>query len=607
MTNDKGLILFLLLMWLTGLHAATAAPQVQLLADEAPYYTGVPIALQVLVKGFEEEPQPVIEVAPPKGGRLELTGVSPNVSTSVLTINGRMTSSKTVSFRYNYRFLAAKSGVYTLGPFRVTQDGQKAVTGTARLQVSKVPVSGKMRIRMVLPEGPIYVGQRVPVQLEWWVDGDLGGKLMKQRARAPLFEMSDIFRFEDKEQKNVNNSLIIDLPSGTKEFPADARRNTWNGDSYIVLSVTRTLIPLKSGEYAIAPAALTVEEAIRWRRDFFGGRRATRTRRLGATDSERILSVRELPAAGRPASFAGAVGKGFSLEVAADRSVVQAGDPIRLSITLRSEVEAVTAALPPLAAAGLSSQEFRVPAGEIAGIYRDGAKHFEVSVRVLDENVREIPPIAYSWFDSEKGEYRTTHSRPIALSVRAAQMVSAADVVRKPEAEDERSEDDTDSKRAAPDAGKKAGKRRPVFTLTGADLAIERNPKILLAGGSSILAGRTAQAVCYLLGLIVIVLAFLDRRRASTDPKITARRKELKQHQTRIAKAGTVSEISDALRRMAALAASVPRQELDVLLSECDALAFAPGGAAAAVDAALRKRALDLAGIILETTKYAKT
>ncbi len=77
--------------------------------------------------------------------------------------------------------------------------------------------------------------------------------------------------------------------------------------------------------------------------------------------------------------------------------------------------------------------------------------------------------------------------------------------------------------------------------------------------------------------------------------------------QTRIAKAGTVSEISDALRRMAALAASVPRQELDVLLSECDALAFAPGGAAAAVDAALRKRALDLAGIILETTKYAKT
>ncbi len=83
----------ILLLWLMGLHGAVAAPQVQLLTGESPYYTGAPIELQVVADDFDDEPQPSIEVKQPRKGQLKLTGVSPNISSSIQIINGRMTRS----------------------------------------------------------------------------------------------------------------------------------------------------------------------------------------------------------------------------------------------------------------------------------------------------------------------------------------------------------------------------------------------------------------------------------------------------------------------------------------------------------------------------------
>ncbi len=592
-------ILAILLIWLAGLGAAPAAPRVQLAADEGPYYTGAPISIQVVADGFEEDPQPTVTAPTPRDAQLKLVGVSPSVSSSIQIINGRVSRSKRVRFIYNYRFLATKPGAYALEPFRISQGGHTKNTRSFQLQVGEVPVGGDQRVRLVLPDGPIFVGQRIPVKLEWWLKSGLLDRLVEQQARVPLFDMTTAFRFEDVEAKDTRNRLTINLASGPETKAATIRRENWKGDRYIVVVVERAMIPLKAGEHPIEPASVTVEEGVRWRRDIFGERSATRVRKLRAVDGKRTLTVKDLPATGRPGSFAGAVGNGFSLEVAADRSVVRVGDPIRLDITLRSESEAPTAALPPLAASGLSPHEFRVPEGEVAGIHRDGAKHFEITIRVLDENVREVPPIAYSWFDPESGQYQTAKSRPIALSVGAAQVVSAGDVVRPPVPDAKGRTGEESAPRSMPPAPETAG-RKPVITLTVADLAIEKDLSRLLAASGSSLTSMPFQAACYLLGIGLLIMAYFDRRRASVDPLLAARRKEMKQLRDRVAKARTAAELAASLRHMAAITTHVPRQALDPLLGECDALAFAPGGAAREVGAEVRRRARDLAVTMLE-------
>ena len=61
-----------------------------------------------------------------------------------------------------------------------------------------------------------------------------------------------------------------------------------------------------------------------------------------------------------PPSFAGAVGRGFSLEAAADRSVVQLGDPITLTLTIRGDGNLGNVALPALEGEhGFSPERFR--------------------------------------------------------------------------------------------------------------------------------------------------------------------------------------------------------------------------------------------------------
>ena len=224
--------------------------------------------------------------------------------------------------------------------------------------------------------------------------------------------------------------------------------------------------------------------------------------------------MRAVPAAGRPESFAGAVGTGFSLDVAADRTVVQVGDPIALTLTLRGE-GLETASLPPLDAEGLlPAQRFRVPDANLPGELGEGAKRFTAVVRVRADDVTEIPALAYSWFDPNTGRYETTRSRPVALAVRSAQVIGAADV------ESELPAESAPFQRQPAAAG-------PAPALTGADLAIERDPGLLLRDTRARSGGAWLSGGLYAGSLLLVALAWVERRRLDVDPAHARRRQAL--------------------------------------------------------------------------------
>ncbi len=574
-----------------------AAQQARLQAEEGPHFVAAPVRLQVIAEGFDETPQPRIEVADPSQGRLELTGVNPSVSTSIRIINDRMSQSKWVQFAFEYQFLAKIPGEPVIGPFRVTQNGKQASTGKLRLVIGEIPVSSRQRLRLILPEGPLIVGQRVPVRLEWWVPADLRGKLFNPLLTVPLFERLDAFRFYDPKDPTADIALTIDTASGPIELAATTRSELQHGEQYLVYILTRRLTPLRTGEYTLAPAGLVVDEAIRWRRTFFSERIPTQARKRRVEGQPLILIVQDLPRTGRPESFTGTVGLGYRLEVTADRSVVQVGDPIRLTLTLRGDAAVETGVLPPLTAVGgLLPQDFRIPDEKTAGAYADGAKRFEVTVRALHEGVTAIPPIAFSWYHPERREYQTTRSQPIALSVRPAQVVSAKDVVSAvPEEPRDRTLD--------PEVTGPKARQHQVFSLTGADLAITTDIDALLRPSGSLLTGTGAQIGAYGLGLLAILLALLTRRRAQTDPAELARTKALRVHRAAVTKARTIAEASAALRRMVATSSTRPPPALDHFLAECDALAYAPGGASCTLDGPMRDRASRLADQLLKETE----
>ena len=589
-----GVALLSLLTCLGVVPAAAAEPELQLRVSREPYYVGVPIDIHVQATGFERDPEPSCDVAAPERGSLVLVGIVPSFSSSVRIVNGRVTQTETATYSCRYRLTASEPGLYRVGPFRMAQGGVERQTQPYALDIQEVPRDPRLRVRVLLPSQPVYLGQQLPLRIEWWLDEQLQDRIRSYSIRSQLFEQDDSFRFiADPAPRRGEQSLEIDTRSGTLALAATVERRREGGRDFLVITAQRTLVPLRAGEYDLGAATVNVEEVTRWKRDLFGGRRPAGTQRLFSSDEPRRLVVVAPPLQGRPASFAGAVGKGFSLEVSADRSVVQLGDPITLTLTVRGDGNLAAVGLPSFAARDeLDPEHFRLPEGDVSGELGEDAKVFRLSLRVRSDAVREIPALAYSWFDPDLGEYQTAHSRPIALSVRPAQVISADDVVSLAPAEHPpATSGDGDGGGDEPETPELRGS----FSLTGADLSIEQDRAKLLRRSH---ARPVLQIAAYGGSVAVLLAAFWARRRREIDPRLRERRDVFRQQRRRIAAADSkprreaLAEIAAALREIVACAPELRSEELDRFVRECDVVIYAPdSGATTGLEPELAERA----------------
>jgi hypothetical protein len=219
-------------------------------------------------------------------------------------------------------------------------------------------------------------------------------------------------------------------------------------------------------------------------------------------------------------------------------------------------------------------------------------------VRVLDPEVREIPALEYAWFDPEAEEFRVARSRPVALAVRSGERIGAAQVETVAPSPEE-------PVPAAPEAAEAPG---APLALTGADLAIERDPARLLAADGAGRAGRVAIPTLYAGTLLLVAFAHWDRRRRNIDPAVASRRRRARELVARVEGASALpsaeaaGEIAAALRELRASRPEAPALGLEEVLGECDARAFAPAEASAGAPLApaLHERALAAARALAE-------
>ena len=594
-----------LLVW-AGAASAQVSPRADLKIAQAPYYVGVPIDLHLQVEGFEREPEPRCSGAPVDGGTLDLVGIVPNVTTQVTIINGRTTRTESATFICRFVLTPSRSGNLRLGPFVAAQAGIEAKSPVYSIPVQTLTPDRRVRLKLLLPEKPVFVGQRIEVGIEWWLAEDLQDSVQNYEIHSRLFEMPDTFRFiQDTQPVRGQQTLAIQTASGEKVLSAEVESRSDLGRPFLVVKAQRTLVALHPGEFDLGSATISLNEVTRWQRDFFGGRRPSNTRRVFARDSDQKLVVREAPKANRPASFGGAIGRGFSFEVTADRSVVQRGDPILLTFTVRGEGGLENVGLPPFEGnEALPPDSFSLASERPAGEIVEGAKIFRVPVRVLDESLNEIPALPYSWFDPELGQYQTAYSRPIALVVRPAQLISAADVVAAQPAE---------TKIATPET-EDGSRRQPgesVFSLSGADLSIELDRSRLLRDEGSQTLGL---AFMYGLPLLALAASLVYRRRRNRDPEQLRIRAISREQLARIEAAASkpqkeaLGEIASALRELAALKPRSADPAREALLAECDAVFYSPGAESSTrAEESLVERARTLASELVEELARSET
>ena len=370
--------------------------------------------IDLLVQGFDEAPppaQPNVEIA---NATVTPLGVEPAGQTIQIIGNQR---SIAVTWALRYQVEPHKEGPLHVPATTVTQGSKKATAPAGDATVAPVPLTDDMKLELVLPSRPVYIGETVEASLVWSFRSQPGDP----HFTVPLFRSADDFAIAGP---HVDPSTrVFQFSAGGKDLQLPYTSDSANGFKRVIFPFV--LAPKKSGKIEIAPATVAASLSS-GRSAYYGDARMFR-----AADAPHALDVRPLPETDRPESFAGAVGENYAMTVRTSRSVVQLGEPVELAITVTSNQRLDTLSLPRLDGPGqLPKDRFTVPPDAPTGeLSTDGkTKTFKVTAQVTGP-ATEIPALAFAYFDPQKGAYQTIHSDPIALAVKGGSVVGAGDVV----------------------------------------------------------------------------------------------------------------------------------------------------------------------------------
>lgn len=139
------------------------------------------------------------------------------------------------------------------------------------------------------------------------------------------------------------------------------------------------------------------------------------------------FTIRPVPAPNRPASFYGAVGTGYTVSASLDRSEVEAGEAVNLTVKVNGPGNLKPTAelkIPPLN--GFKVYDVVATSGSVPG---NGAlksyKIFKTVLVPVSSGLYQIPPLAWSYYDPAAQTYRTLLTQPLSLRVTPSSKVDS--------------------------------------------------------------------------------------------------------------------------------------------------------------------------------------
>ena len=309
-----------------------------------------------------------------------------------------------VSVRLNYNIFPQKAGSFTIGPYSLDFNGEQIQIPEVKLEV-RAPAGGDSQgdmifARMTLPEQPPYIHQVFDIVLNLYFLP--GVELAREVNLLGGFPESGFVMGNFEELQTVREEV--------------------NGQFYTLRRFRARVRALTAGTFPLQPALRVgvVDPNQRRRGDpffdnpFFGGPPATPVNvAIPATN----LAIRAIPDEGRPADFSGAVGQ-FNFTVDVRPRELKVGEPVTVSLRLQGTGN-IAAAMPPSYRDGdtFKAYDARQSGDTPAPAAEEGAKTFEQVVIPRTEDLKELPPLLFSYFDPAAAQYRTVSAGPFPLTV----------------------------------------------------------------------------------------------------------------------------------------------------------------------------------------------
>lgn len=362
-------------------------------------------------------------------------------SQEISMINGQM-SSKSV---FSYVLIANSEGKKTIGPFDIVIGSKTYKTPPIQVEILPAGASPSRRAP-AYAQGPIVspVNRALPsngptkedIFVKSWLDKDEVFVNEPVMLTYTLYtRLSATYKGFEKEPQTTG-FWIEDFPP---EKTINRTEKIFNNSRYVVADVRKiALFPTEPGVFTIDTGVLSTMVEMRNQSEddfdsFFSssifGHRSFRFPSGFASQvvpktvpaNSVHLTVKALPAEGKPANFTGAVGK-FEIQSALDKAEIEEGTPLSYRVKVRGIGNINTIQTPILG----SLPDFKIyDSSSSVNISKnrllvEGEKVTETVLVPKKAGVYTIPSLSFSFFDPQSKIYKTILTPPHTLAVKPA-------------------------------------------------------------------------------------------------------------------------------------------------------------------------------------------
>lgn len=411
--------LWLVVAALASIASAQETPTVNAAVDKNEVVVGEPFVFQIQVNNVGEAETPDLSAL--EGDfTVEFGGGKRNSSESISFVNGRTTRVVSLQYLINFRLTPKRAGRLEIPSVTLTVEGQTLTTQPVVMQVSPPEPVKDFKLSTALSKSECYVGEPISMTTTYYI----GGEVRDITFSLPVLSSAD-FHAEPFDMPQQRGRDYYKIPVNSEEVIAEKGEARLNGESFVTLTFQHVLVPKVAGELAVPEATAAAEATVgRRRMSPFGSRDDLRS--VIVPSEALTLSVRPVPEEGKPANFSGLIGA-FKFSAEATPTEVNVGDPITLTIAVEGSFYLRHFELPPLQQQAALAGNFRIPEEMAPGRAEENRKVFTQTIRAESASVTEIPPIELAYFDTGTGTYASAATKPIPITVRETEVVTASD------------------------------------------------------------------------------------------------------------------------------------------------------------------------------------
>ena len=373
-----------------------------------------------------------------------IAGPYTSQSSSTSFVNGKRTSSFTLT--YTYTLMASKEGTFTIPPATIKVDGEQYTSNGVRISVlpPDQPSNASAASQPASNSGSGQTAKGVQTSNS---TSDLSSNIFMRtlvsktkvhEQEAILLSYKLYFAGVDVAQL-TNNTRLPEFKGFLKQELEIGEIQTelehYNGRNYQTAVLYRTLLfPQRSGDITIDPAQfealLRVQNRAQVRSifdDFFNSY-TTATKAL--TSPGVTIHVSALPA-GKPMGFSGGVGQ-FNISSAISSTDLQANEAVTLTLTIQGAGNMKLLKTPAVD----WPEGFEVYDPKVTNNFRNstsgvsGTKTIEYLAIPRAGGTYAIPPIQFSYYDTQADDYKTLTTPEYTLHIaRSANEETNATVV----------------------------------------------------------------------------------------------------------------------------------------------------------------------------------